>query len=57
MFSNIFFLFFCTLEADSILKHYVFPVKKNPLVTIPTDWPLLSVTVQSQSFLNPYFST
>ena len=21
------------------------------------DWPLLSVTVQSQSFLNPYFST
>ena len=26
-------------------------------VTITMDWLLLSVTVQSQSFLNPYFST
>ena len=26
-------------------------------LAIPMDWPFLSVTMQSQSFLNPYFST
>ena len=28
-----------------------------PLVAITMDWPLLSGTVQSQSFFNPYFFT